>query len=199
MTRFYAWLAAGTVGVALAAGVALVVYPLNDRACGGSPVAAANGAVGGAFTLVSHEGAEVTEADVIRGPTLVYFGYTYCPDICPVDLARNAEAMDLLAERGLDLPGLFISVDPERDTPGVLADFVEVMHPKLTGLTGSPEQVAAAAKAYRVYYRKAGEGEDYLVDHLTFTYLMSPEGLIDHFRRDASAEDVANRAACHIG
>lgn len=190
------------VGAAVVAIVALVAGPFlwsvvqPQRECGAS-VAGAD--VGGPFTLVSETGETVTESDVITGPTLVYFGYTFCPDVCPFDAVRNADAVDLLAERGLDVGSVFVSVDPARDTPEVMADYTAYMHPEMVGLTGSPEQVAEAARAYRVFYRAAGEGEDYLVDHTTFTYLMGPDGIIDFFRRDASAEEIAERTACHLG
>lgn len=198
-TRFYARLSTAVVLGGLALGVGLVVNPFVDRNCPAPSIAGGRDVIGGPFTLVSHEGREVEEADVITGPTLVYFGYTFCPDICPLDLDRNATAIDLLAAEGVDLPGVFITVDPERDTPEVLAEYVDVLHPGFTGLTGTRDQVAAAADAYRVFFRKAGEGEDYLVDHSTFTYLMSPEGLLDYFKRQDSAADIAERTACHIG
>ena len=166
--------------------------------CGGTTIAGGKMAVGGPFELVRHTGELVTDIDVITGPSLIYFGFTYCPDVCPLDSARNAEAIDLLDQMGHDVELIFITIDPARDTPEVLADYVEVMHPKMIGLTGTEEQVKVASKAFKTYYRKNGEGEDYLMDHSTFSYLMNTNGLVDFFRRDISAEDMAKTISCYI-
>ena len=159
---------------------------------------AVGGDIGGPFTLVNGRGQTVTDADVITEPTLLYFGYTFCPDVCPLDMARNSEAVDLAAEQGVSATPVFITVDPARDTPDVVAEFADIMHPKAIGLTGTDAQVAAASKAYRTYY-KAHDGDDefYLVDHSTFSYLVLPEhGFVDFIRREASAEDVATTLTC---
>lgn len=168
--------------------------------CRASTIAGGPGTIGGPFTLVSETGETVTDADVITKPTLIYFGYTFCPDVCPLDTVRNADAVDLLKEDGHDVLPVFISVDPERDTPQVVADFTENLHPEMLGLTGSPEQVAAASKAYRTYYRKQdGDPDYYLVDHSTFSYLVLPEhGFVEFFRRELSPEQMAQEAACFI-
>jgi protein SCO1/2 len=166
--------------------------------CRGGQVA--GGDIGGPFTLVDQTGTTVTDKDVLTKPSLVYFGYTFCPDVCPLDVARNAEAVDILEEMGLDVTPVFISVDPRRDTPEVMADFAEVMHPRMIALTGSDEQVKAASLAYKTYY-KAQEAPDeyYLVDHSTFTYLMMPEtGFVDFFKRDVSPDQMAERVACVV-
>lgn len=158
------------------------------------------GDIGGPFELVNAQGDQVTDADVITEPSLVYFGYTFCPDVCPYDVARNADAIDVLAARGIDATPVFISIDPKRDTPEAVGDFAANLHDKMIGLTGSPEQVKAASQAYRTYYR-AQEAEDdyYLVDHSTFTYLVLPgHGFVDFFRREVTAEDMAERTACFI-
>ena len=97
--------------------------------------------IGGPFELVDETGQTVTEKDVITGPTLVYFGYTFCPDICPTDNMRNAMAVEILDERGLDVKPVFISIDPERDTPERLTDFTDAFHDRMVGLTGTPAQV----------------------------------------------------------
>lgn len=169
--------------------------------CRASAVAGGAGAIGGPFTLVNGDGETVTDADVITKPSLVYFGYTFCPDICPADAARNAAATDLIRERGLDVQPVFISVDPERDTPEVVKDWTGWMHEDMIGLTGSPEQVKAASKAYRTFFRKQSGGDPkyYLVDHSTHTYLVFPEtGFAEFFRHDETPEEVAERAACFI-
>lgn len=156
--------------------------------------------IGGPFSLISETGEAVSDAQVLDRPALVYFGFTFCPDVCPLDTARNAEATDLLAGMGYDVRPVFISVDPDRDTPEVLAEYTSYIHENMLGLTGSPEQIAAAAAAYRVYYRKQdGDDEFYLVDHSTFTYLMLPgHGFAEFFPRNESADDVARRAACFL-
>lgn len=159
------------------------------------------GDIGGAFTLVDQTGKTVTDKEVITKPSLVYFGYTYCPDVCPLDTARNAEALDILAEQGFDAQPVFISIDPERDTPEALKDFATNIDDRMIALTGTAEQVAQASKAYRTYYKKQ-EGDDpqyYLMDHSTFTYLVLPgTGFVDFFRRDDSAEKIAERMACYL-
>ena len=197
-TKYYAAAAVVAIG-------ALVGGPLAWSALRGGDecdASVAGADLGGPFTLVGETGETVTDADVIAGPTLVYFGYSYCPDVCPFDNVRNADAVDLLAERGIEVKPVFISVDPARDTPEVMAEYTEYMHPQMLGLTGSPEQVAAAAGVYRVYYQ-IGEaedgGDDYPVAHSTFTYLMDAGGLVDFFRREVTAEEMANRVACHLG
>ena len=138
---------------------------------------------------------------LIDQPALIYFGYTFCPDVCPIDVARNAQAVEILEERGEMVKPVFISVDPKRDTPEVVDDFTANLHPRMLGLTGSPEQVKAASQAYRTYYNAQDSGDDeyYLVDHSTMTYLVFPEiGFADFFRRDASAEEMADRVQCFL-
>lgn len=156
--------------------------------------------IGGPFTLVSETGETVTDKDVITKPSLVYFGYTYCPDVCPLDNARNADAVSILDERGYDVTPVFISVDSDRDTPEQMREFTDIMHPKMIGLTGSKEQIAAASKAYRTYFKVQNPGDPYtLIDHSTQTYLVFPEsGFAEFFNRDDSAEDMAERVACFV-
>ncbi len=112
------------------------------------------GAIGGPFSLVDKDGKTVTDKDVMSKPTMVYFGYTFCPDVCPLDMMHNAEAVDILEESGHDVNLVFISVDPARDTPQVVGEFAANIHPRAIGLTGSEAQVTEAAKAYRVYFKK---------------------------------------------
>ena len=141
------------------------------------------GAIGGPLTLVNGDGKTVTDAEIFTKPTLLYFGYTFCPDVCPMDNARNAEAVDILEERGFDVQPAFISIDPARDTPDVVRDFAANLHPKMIGLTGSAEQVKAASLAYKTYYKKQdSQDEFYLMDHSTFSYLILPKiGFVDFF------------------
>ena len=190
--------------IALAAvigGTAAYTYLRPAPECGGNSVAGGNAAIGGPFELLDGKGRTVTEADVIDGPTLVYFGYTFCPDVCPFDVARNAIAVDILEEMGHVVTPVFITIDPARDTVAIVDQYARDMHPRMIALTGSEDQIKAAAQAYRVFYaRGSGEGDFYLMDHSTFTYLMFPEtGLATYFGRTATPEDMAAETACHIG
>ena len=203
MTKTLAILAGSVAVTALAVGVGAVLLQEEEdqfAKCRSGSVAGGAGAIGGPFTLVDETGKTVTDTDVITKPSLVYFGYTFCPDVCPLDTARNAEAMALLQERGYEVQGLFISIDPERDTPEAVAEFTDYLHPDMIGLTGSPEQVKAASQAYRTYYRKQeGDNEFYLVDHSTFTYLVTPDdGFVEFFRREVSPEQMADTTACFL-
>ncbi len=203
MTRIYAFVAAAIV-LAAASGVyvATQLTGSDDQfaSCRSGAIAGGSNQIGGPFELVNAEGATVTDQDVITEPSLIYFGYTFCPDVCPLDTARNAEVIDVLAERGLSATPIFISIDPERDTPEVVGNFAYNLHEKMIGLTGSPEQVAQASKAYKTYYKAhPAEDEYYLVDHSTFSYLVLPEtGFAEFFRRDNPAEEIADAMACFI-
>ena len=134
--------------------------------------------VGGPFQLVNQDGQATTEAALRGRWTVVFFGYTYCPDVCPTTLQRLAQAQASLGDRGRNLQVIFFSVDPQRDTPAQLKAYLSgtAMPRNVTGLTGTPEQVAAAARAYRVFYQRAGTGPSYTVDHSTAAYLMNPQG-----------------------
>jgi len=159
----------------------------------------AGGNIGGPFELMDHRGQMVTDAQVLDQPALVYFGYTFCPDVCPMDVARNVVVVEILADAGLTVKPVFITIDPARDTVDYLADFVANNHPEMVGLTGTAEQIAKAARAYKVYYRKQpSEDEDYyLMDHSSFSYFMVPDvGFVDFLRSDLPPEVVADRLAC---
>ena len=159
----------------------------------------AGGNIGGPFELMDHRGQMVTDAQVLDQPALVYFGYTFCPAVCPMDVARNVVAVEILADAGLTVKPVFITIDPARDTVDYLADFVANNHPEMVGLTGTAEQIAKAAQAYKVYYRKQpSEDEDYyLMDHSSFSYFMVPDvGFVDFLRSDLLPEVVADRLAC---
>lgn len=206
MTRLIAIVASAVLVAALVAMWAAGVFSPapQDRfaECRAGTVAGGTSAIGGPFELVNAQGETVTDEDVITEPSLLYFGYTFCPDVCPLDTARNAEAVDLPEERGQMVTPVFISIDPERDTPEVVGDFAFNLHERMIGLTGSPEQVKAASQAYRTYYRahEAEEGDDfYLVDHSTFSYLVLPEhGFVEYFTRETTPEEMADRVACFI-
>lgn len=174
----------------------------NDQfaQCRAGVVAGGAGALGGKFELTDETGARVTDAQVFTKPSLLYFGYTFCPDVCPMDMARNVEAVDLLAEKGIDVTPVFITIDPARDTPDALADYATNMHPNLVALTGSDEQVRLASQAYKTFYQKQDTGDEYyLMDHSTFTYLVLPEkGFVDFFRREVTSEQMAESVACFV-
>ena len=161
--------------------------------------AVAGGEIGGPFTLTDTKGNAVTDATLLAKPALIYFGYASCPDVCPLDNARNTEAVALLAAQGLDMTPVFITVDPTRDTQAVLADYAENFE-GLLALTGSQAQTDAAAKTYKVYFQMPEKRDPgYMVDHTTMTYLMLPKvGFVDFFQRDATAQDMADKTACFL-
>ncbi len=134
--------------------------------------------VGGPFALIDHIGKSRTNEDFRGKLMLVYFGFTYCPDVCPTDLQSIALALDQLGTASERVQPLFITVDPERDTPEHLAEYVPLFHPRLIGLTGEAAAIRAAAAAYKVYYAKVPNerGDDYTVDHTAFIYLMGADG-----------------------
>ncbi len=197
-------ISAGVVFVALiGTGAWYVTRSTGDDAfaqCRSAAVSGGTAAIGGPFELVNEDGVTVTDQDVFKKPTILYFGYTFCPDVCPLDNMRNADALRLLEERGYDAQTAFISIDPERDTPEVMKEFTSLFHEDMIGLTGTPEQVKVASSAYKTYYKKQdGDPEYYLVDHSTFTYLVFPEvGFVDFFKRDDTPEQMADRVACFI-
>jgi len=201
MSKTYV-VAAGAVVVALLGGTILATqFGGNDDAfaqCRASQ--SAGGAIGGPFELVDENGVTVTDTDVITGPTLIYFGFTFCPDVCPLDNMRNAQAVDILDAQGIEVTPVFISIDPERDTVDVVREFTNNFHERMIGLTGSLEQVRAASQAYRTYYAKQESEDDfYLVNHTTMSYLVFPEqGFQEFYRRDVTAEQMAESLSCFI-
>lgn len=169
--------------------------------CRSTVIAGGSDTIGGPFELITEDGALVTSEALITEPTLLYFGYTFCPDVCPLDTVRNAEVVDILAARGEAVLPVFISIDPKRDTLERLREFTENIHPDMIGLTGSDAQVAAASRAYRTYYNSHDDGSDpyYLVDHSTFTYLVLPDaGFVEFFRRDTAPAEMADAVQCFL-
>ena len=160
----------------------------------------AGGDIGGPFTLVDQTGAAVTEKAVMAKPALVYFGYTSCPDVCPLDNARNSEAVDILEEQGFEVTPVFITIDPVRDTVPTMAEYTSKFHPRMIGLTGTEAQIRAAAQAYRVFSRKQASGDElYVMDHTVYTYLMLPgSGFADFYKRDVTAQDIARSVGCFL-
>jgi protein SCO1/2 len=150
--------------------------------------------IGGPFILTDQHGARVTEQDFAGRYMLIYFGYTYCPDVCPLSLTTMSAAVDQLPpEQAAEVVPMFITVDPARDTVEQLALYAPLFHPQLVALTGTEDEVRAAARAYRVYFHIPDEeGDAYLVDHSTFVYLMDPDGkYVTHFGIDAAPEAMA--------
>ena len=177
------------------------------------PVVTGEALVGGPFTLIDPTGNEVSDSDFTGRYMLIFFGYTFCPDVCPLALQKMSMALDILADEDIDLAPLqpiFITIDPARDSPAVMGEYVGGFHPALIGLTGSEEAIAAAAKSYRVYYARASvmEGEhaemehrgdmngadNYMMGHSSVIYLMGPDGrYVAHFTDMATPQDIADR------
>lgn len=182
--------------LAVAVGSRFLVWSGGDHGGGGA------GAIGGPFTLTDQDGRTVTDADFRGRWMLVYFGYTFCPDVCPTSLGVVAGAMDKLApaEREKLVP-IFISVDPDRDTPAVLKDYVAAFHPALLGMTGTAEQLAPVMKSYKVYAAKVKNDDPtaYTVDHSSILYLMGPDGrFVAHFPHGTSADQLAAGLKKHL-
>ena len=172
------------------AGAALLmpVFKGDDRAATGQAL------VGGPFELVDQDGNVRRDTDFRDRYMLVYFGYNYCPDVCPTSLFNMTAALESLDQGDAEqiLP-IYITVDPERDTVEEMKEYAGHFHPSLVALTGSADKIADVARAYRVYYAKAGEDEDYLMDHSSFIYLMGPDGqYVRHFSHNTTVEDMTS-------
>ena len=183
MSRILRWAAIGLAVAGFALWLALWLRPdgAGQAIRSATGIAARGGVqVGGPFALVDHTGRPVTDATWRGRWMLVYFGYTYCPDVCPTELQTIAAALDALGKQAAQVAPIFITIDPERDTPGHLAEYVKLFDDRLVGLTGTPEQIAAVARAYRVYYAKVtpNDSAGYLMDHSSFLYLMGPDGTL---------------------
>jgi protein SCO1/2 len=149
--------------------------------------------IGGAFELVDQNGQPVTDKDFRGQNLLIYFGFTFCPDVCPTELSKVAVALDMLPADANVTP-LFITIDPERDGVEEVKMYAEAFHPEMIGLTGTAKQIRQAAQAYRVYYAKSGEGEDYTMSHSSFIYFMGTDGqYLAHFSMDTTPETMAAR------
>lgn len=176
--------------LALAAGIGS--YAFLTRTTG--PFVSGTALVGGPFTLTNQDGRRVTEKDFLGRHTLVFFGYTYCPDVCPTELQVMTAAIDMMGEDGKAITPVFVTVDPQRDTPEVVKSYVENFGPSLVGLTGTEDEIANMAKAYRVYYARSGNSgsDDYLMDHSSIIYLMGPDGrFVKHFTYTTDAPRLA--------
>ena len=188
----------GVIAGAVAAYITLSL-PSRDPTL---PESQGRAAIGGPFSLIDTTGTRRTEKDYLGKPMLVFFGFTNCPDICPSGLQTLSIALDALGEKADRLTPIFITVDPERDTPEALAAYVKSFHARIQGLTGSPEEVQAAIKAYRVYAKKVPDESDptrYSVDHSAFFYLMDAQGnYVKHFVHSTDAEVLAKGIAPYL-
>src|SRR5271166_6323841 len=159
--------------------------------------------VGGPFALEDGAGKQITDRDFRGKFMLVYFGYTFCPDVCPTTLNAVADAMDKLGPDAAKVRPLFITVDPKRDTPAVVRHYAAAFGPSITGLTGTPEEIARVAKEYRVYYaeHRTGAGpDDYSMDHSSVLYLMNPNGgFVAPVRADQTGDEIAANLKKLIG
>ncbi len=179
MLRFIRWSAIGLIAVLAVVWGVLWLGGDSPRLANNSGVSVPGAVeVGGPFTLVGADGAPVTDASFRGRWMLVYFGYTFCPDVCPTELQAVAAGLDQLGPLASKVAPLFITIDPERDTPVAIGQYVKLFDDKLIGLTGTPAQIAAVARAYRVYYAKSAgkDSSSYLMDHSSFLYLMGPDG-----------------------
>lgn len=170
--------------------------------CRGGVMAGGIHSLGADFELTSSNGARVTSAEVITKPSLLYFGYTFCPDVCPLDLLRNSEVAGILDEQGMEIEQVFITLDPGRDTPEVMGEYSGAIDPAIVGLTGTEAEIDAVAKSWRVSYEipEDGDPEDYTVNHMTYSYLVMPDqGTVGLFSRNLTAETIAERIGCFIG
>ncbi|QJE72024.1 SCO family protein [Aerophototrophica crusticola] len=196
-------LIASLLGLALAAVVAWWTVQQDQRRGGttaGLSVPAVS--IGGPFNLVDHTGRPVTNESFAGKYRLVFFGFTNCPDICPTELQVMGAALGELGADAARVQPLFVTVDPERDTPQALAEYVALYHPGILGLTGSPSQVDAVVKSYRAHYAKVQQGAgagDYTMDHSTYTYLMGPQGeFLTVFARGTPPAEMAQAIRTHM-
>ena len=190
----YALLAIAFAGLLVVAAGVLLALAMRETPRGAAGTALAS-AIGGPFHLIDQNGKPVSDADLKGKWQLVFFGYTHCPDTCPTALNEVALALDQLGVKRDEVEIVFITVDPERDTPDVLKSYVQSFDAPIIALTGSPDAVAQAAKAYRVFYAKHPRGDgDYDMDHSAVIYVMNPEGRFTAtFTPDSSADAIVQR------
>jgi protein SCO1/2 len=199
-------LSMGRLAVIFGIGALLMVLVVAGTAVlrmgssGTTSIATGVATIGGPFALTDHTGRAVTQNEFRGRYMLVYFGYTYCPDICPTTLTTMGDALRELGSAGDAVVPIFISVDPKRDTVDHLKIYVPYFHPRLVGLTGSAEQVAAAAKEFRIYSAKVADksapadDDSYLVDHSSIVYLMGPDGrFLTHFSHGVGASEMVKK------
>jgi protein SCO1/2 len=186
-----------TVGLLIGAiaAVALVPGVLGRLTGGGGGGSIGQALIGGPFKLTTSDGKQVTDADYRGKDMLVFFGFTHCPDVCPTTLQLIAGVLDKLGPKAGKVVPLFVTIDPERDGPKQLKDYTSSFHPSIVGLTGTSDEIAATAKAYRVYARKVADDQapdGYTMDHTAIIYLMGPDGkFVTHFTTATSVDAMA--------
>lgn len=191
----YVWFLVAAAAIALLLSIAgrigLIGGPQQQAEVGGTPD------IGGAFTLVDQDGETVTNETYAGQYRLIYFGFTSCPDICPTTLQIMTLVMDSLGGVADEVVPMFVTLDPERDDPAKVAAYLENFDPRFVGLTGTPEQIAATAKTYRIYHAKVELPDSaigYTIDHSSFIYLMGPDGrYLTHFTHDDDPETIAKK------
>jgi protein SCO1/2 len=172
------------------ASIVLVVILVSGR----DPVPSAGAAaIGGPFSLTDQNGRTVTDKDLRGHPFLVFFGFTHCPDVCPTSLFEISEVLGKLGPDAQKVSALFVTIDPERDTPAAMKDYLSSFNPRVVGLTGDPAAIAAVAKEYRVYVKKVPlDNGDYTMDHTALVYLMDKDGrFVTPFNLKRTPEDAA--------
>jgi cytochrome oxidase Cu insertion factor (SCO1/SenC/PrrC family) len=187
-------------GLTVGAAAALAIFPAaRERLLPQSAPSVGQALVGGTFALTDQTGKRVTDKDFRGRYLLVFFGFTNCPDVCPSALQVMAAALDKLGPKGQKITPVFITVDPERDTPAQLATYLKSFHPRLVGLSGTPAEIEAVTKAYRVYVKKVADaksGAGYTFDHSAIIYLMGPDGAyLAHFTHASNVDTMAERLA----
>ena len=187
-TRLLLILSAFLAGLILCFTVVLIVTGRGPES-----FASTSAAIGGPFNLTDQNGKPITDRDLKGRPSLIFFGFTHCPEVCPTALFDISEILGRLGPDSSKVNAVFITVDPERDTPAVLKDYLSSFNPRLTGVGGDPEQLAAVAKAYRVYYKKVPTKDgDYTMDHTAIVYLMDKNGkFVAPFSLKRKPEDAA--------
>ena len=187
--------------VALGLGGRYLIMGGNDRPVSQKPATSTKALVGGPFSMTDQNGNAVSEASYAGKYMMVFFGYTFCPDVCPQGLQVIGDALDIFSEKGGkadEIVPIFVTVDPERDTPEILKEYLTNFRPGIQGLSGTIEQTTAMGKAYRVYYAKVKDADssDYLMDHTSLVYFMDRDGgYLGHFSHTATSEQIAERLA----
>jgi protein SCO1/2 len=186
--RYALWALVAIVVVAIAT---VALLPKNS-----SPITQLS-AIGGPFSVVDQTGQPVTEAALKGHPSAMFFGFTYCPDVCPTTLYQASQWLKQLGPDGDKLKVYFVTVDPERDTPEQMANYLQAFDPRITGLTGNREQIDGLLKAFKVYSKKVGEGDDYAMDHSAAVYLLDSNanfvGTADYHEKDATILEKLKR------
>ncbi len=198
-----------TLGAVIVAGVAAVggYAALGGKMPGARdcPGGLAGASIGGPFELTGKSGEVIGSETLKGGPSLVYFGFATCPDVCPMELAEIASAVDILSdEHDLSVRSVFITVDPERDTVEKVGEYASFFHDDMIGLTGTPQEISKTAKAFRVYYNRVADpdfADGYTMDHSNIIYLLDEKANYRTYYKgsEATAESIASGVACHFG